>query len=170
MPYTQKEADRLGVTLPALVHGTHLEALANCLGRTTGRVLELGCGPRSTPFLHARCRRRPRLLYSLDDNLTWMQEMERRFKRNWHHFVRVDDWAANPLLDAPWDVALVDNAPREARAPAVRRLADRVQFIVVHDTECARYGFEDILPKFRYRRDYRRALPWATVVSNFKQP
>lgn len=147
----------------------HLTALGDCLDRTTGRVLELGAGIHSTPFLHRRCQRRGRTLWTLDNNAGYLVRF-RYLARPWHHLDVVRDWVTDPRVADLWDVALVDQAPADARVPTLARLAWTARFIVIHDTNIDEYGFDRAWPLFKYRRDYNSTTPWATVVSNYEQP
>lgn len=46
------------------------------------------------------------------------------------------------------------------------RLAHGCEYMVVHDTEDAGYGYEPLLSQFKYRYDYKRMKPYTTIVSN----
>lgn len=142
---------------------THFPILAACVARTSGPVIELGCGDYSTPMLHLLCKNR--LLVSVESDASWLARYEDLKSPN-HELSLVRDWSsASRIEERTWDVALVDHAPGERRVPEIRRLMHRAKFIVVHDTEDPGYGYETVLPEFRYRYDYKRLRPWTTVVS-----
>jgi len=142
---------------------THFPILAACVARTTGPVLELGCGDYSTPMLHLLCRNRR--LVSIDSDANWLSRYE-DFRSSTHELVHASDWANAGVIDAnSWDVALVDHAPGTRRAPEIQRLMHRAKFIVIHDTEDPNYGYEPILSQFKFRYDYTRLKPWTSVVS-----
>lgn len=146
---------------------THFPILAAVVARTTGPVLELGCGDYSTPMLHLLCR--DRRLVSLEADAGWLARFADLASER-HELVRVADWAGAEILDCgEWDVALVDHAPGNRRVPEIRRLMHRARFIVVHDTEDPGYGYESVLPEFTHRFDYKRLDPWTTVVSMFEE-
>jgi len=142
---------------------THIPLLAACVARTSGPVLELGCGDYSTPLLHWLCR--GRRLVTLESDAAWLARYE-DLRSPTHELLHVPDWAsARPIDEGPWDVALIDHAPGARRVPDIRRLMHRATFLVVHDTEDPDYGYESVLPQFRHRHDDRRVRPWTTVVS-----
>jgi hypothetical protein len=82
----------------------------------------------------------------------------------------VNDPGLRDTLTRPWDLAFVDQHPCEARGPAIQMLRVQTRFIVAHDTEPSthvhRYGYEPLLSSFKYRFDYKRFIPWTTVVSD----
>lgn len=147
---------------------THFPILAACTVRTTGPVLELGCGDYSTPMLHYICN--GRRLVSLDHDPGWL-ERYRDLESHNHSLHLVTDWAAMKMIDnEEWDVAFVDHAPAQQRVYEIKRLMDRAQYIVIHDTEDPGgiYNYEAILPAFKYRYDCKRWPTWTSVVSMFR--
>lgn len=146
-------------------YGTHLPILIKALALTrTGPVLELGCGDYSTPILHEACVGRQ--LLSLDSNVEYVERFA-SFQGDGHELRWVQSWDAIDLADRVWDVVLVDHYPAARRGHDIARLADRARFIVVHDSEDRiNYGYDSVLPGFRFRYDYKRLHPWTTVVSN----
>jgi hypothetical protein len=78
------------------------------------------------------------------------------------------DWRLD--IRGHWSVALVDQASR-ARTPNAIYLADKVEYILLHDSDsAAHYRYDRVWPHFKYRLDYTDAKPWTTVLSNFKDP
>ena len=117
------------------------------------RVVELGCGLNSTPFLNATCS-----LRSYDTSPLWansMQDFRTQFVAD---YSEVDCSECN--------IVFIDGAVGTRRIQ-VERLADVVPFIVCHDTESNLYGYDECLPRFKYKYTDTRLLPWTTVVSNF---
>lgn len=143
-------------------YATHLPVLAACVARTSGDVLELGCGDYSTPMLHLLCKGRK--LVSLDQDPAWLARFQ-DLKNASHEIDLVSDWDRCGLIDGDWDVAFVDHAPPARRAIELRRLRNKARFIVVHDVEDPTYMLEAALSDFTYRYDYTRVNPWSTVVS-----
>ncbi len=143
---------------------THYPILAACAVRTRGPVLELGAGDYSTPLLSLLCKGRK--ILTLDSDPKWLERFG-DLKSDDHSFHLVSDWPGCPLIESrQWGVAFVDNRPHHQRTPLIRRLKDRARFIVIHDTENnALYGYEEVLPEFKYRFDYKRFKQWTTVVS-----
>jgi hypothetical protein len=114
-------------------------------------------------MLHLLCRNRP--LVSIETDASWLGRYADLENKD-HQFHHVQDWDSAEIIDrGEWDVAFVDHAPGNRRVPEIRRLMKNTRLIVIHDTEDAGYGFESVLPEFKYRFDYKRWEPWTTVVS-----
>jgi len=134
-----------------------------CVNATDGPVLEMGCGNYSTPVLSQMCRGRKML--SVESDAAWMAKFTDLAGPD-HQFIAVKDWSEFVLPDFPWDVVFINHEPAARRIVDIGLLMDKAKMLVVHDTESADYyGYESILPKFRYRFDYKRWTPWTTVVS-----
>jgi hypothetical protein len=148
---------------------THIALLAATVARSTGPVIELGCGYFSTPMLHHLCKGRH--LVSIDHDPAWVDQF-RDLENADHTLLCVKDWSevtGNKLsfdLRCEWAVAFVDCAPAEARVPLIEQFSKIAKQIVIHDTEHSLYGYEKIWPLFKYRYDDKRLGPWTSVVSN----
>ena len=165
-------------------YSTHLPYLLEAVRRTTGPVLELGAGAGWTPALHEECVGK-RLLITVDSDFDWLaRAAEATHARRVdidvgsfmlvgdtaHHFECCVDPAATKWIDIYlWAVVFVDHSPGETRGKAINRARDRAEYVVVHDTEDLGYGIEELLSTFKYRKDFRRARPWTTVVSMTKE-
>lgn len=153
-------------------YATHLPALVAAVMATDGPVLELGCGCFSTRWLHAVCGHQRRLLVSVETSREWMAEYA-DLECEWHHFC----WCAKHQDNSPtqfaeveavsfWSVILVDLACYGMRATALRDMADRARYIVVHDAEttsCA--AFTAAMAKFAYRWDCSAKGPTTRILS-----
>lgn len=148
-------------------YATHLPALMACLARSSGPVLELGCGAYSTPSLSEVCRIQGRRLVSADNNRAWYERIAESFN-GMHEVVHVPDWSASPLPDQYWGVALVDHSPANQRIVDVRRLAKAgTELIVLHDTDKPEfYGYRPLFDEFKHHYTYKTLTPWTTVFSN----
>jgi len=142
-------------------YATHLPLLVACVSNTEGPVLELGCGLYSTPVLHALCHKRPLVTVELDP--VWFAEFKGFSSQN-HHVILVEDLSEIP--DYHWSVVLVDQQPAAARVPSIKRYREKAELIVAHDTEHRLYGYEEVLPTFNYRVEWKRYAPWTSVVSD----
>jgi len=164
-------------TLSDPEYGTHMTPLITAVISTTGPVFELGCGDYSTPLLHSICKKQNRYLLSTDTSKEWIK-LFINMKSDIHDFVYVpvyeDDWEKNPVPelwnnignDKRWGVAFIDHRPGERRKDDIKRLKDKSDIIVVHDTEQPAYGYEPILNKFKFRYDYKRYNIYTTIVSD----
>ena len=72
-------------------------------------------------------------------------------------------------IEKAWDVALIDHAPPERRIKEIKRLANLVKYIVIHDSNGRydrSYHYSRIYPLFKYQVDFNHAHPSTTVLSN----
>lgn len=118
---------------------THQPVLYEALLRTSGPVVEFGCGYGSTMLMHQFCAKHDRQLYTLESDREWLAKFI-EYATPQHSFIYVDDWS-NALVDVrdePWahcDVALVDQHPWEARHLTIQAIKDTTKFIALHDCD-----------------------------------
>lgn len=150
--------------------GSHIPILTKVLELSDGPVLELGMGPFSTPILHWLCLDKRRQLFSYENGSSWLKE-NKHFETDWHKITFVEDWDKIDIDNIHWGIAFIDHAPAERRAVDIRRLANKADYIILHDSEESQdkhYSYSEIYPLFKYRYDYKRQKPHTTVLSNFK--
>jgi len=148
-------------------YGTHMVPLMTVIAHTKGPILELGCGDYSTPLMHALCSSTKRYILSTETDSPWLN-LFLYLQTPWHEFVHVtsyDEWK-NVGNEKFWSVVLVDHKPIEQRIKDIQRLRPCTEIFVVHDTEADIYGYEPIFATFKYRYDYRKYIPYTTVVSD----
>ncbi len=144
--------------------GSHLPVLMALVRMTDGPILELGCGVFSTPFLHWACLPFKRQLVTYE-NVPQYYDLANHAKADFHEVHCITDWDAVDLSPA-WGIAFVDNDPEPERYKLVARLA-HAEYVVVHDTERKRNGFEPIFEQFTYRYKYSSSgAPHTSVLSN----
>lgn len=145
---------------------THLPYLLEAVKRTTGPVLELGAGEAgSTPALHKLCIG-GRLLVTVDSNVDYIDKFA-HFVGDTHVFEHNPDPTQTEwLAKDDWSVVFIDHSPGETRKGAIERARGRAEYIIVHDTEDLGYDLEGLLSSFKFRKDFRYARPWTTVVSD----
>jgi len=145
---------------------THIPMIGSIFVKSTGPILEMGCGYYSTYMLHEMCKHGKRKLVSLEEKLDWVKKF--MFLNNEFHLVQhVKDWSSFSLIDEfKWGMVLVDHAPGERRKFDIERLKDKADYLIVHDSQEAGYKYETVLPSFKYRFDYKLLSTWTTVVSN----
>lgn len=148
---------------------SHIPMLVKMLQNSSGPVLELGMGLFSTPVLHWMCQ-------DLDRKLVSYENEEKYFKidldyQNPNHEVKlVENWDDAEIDNTHWGMILVDHAPASRRKVDIRRLANKADFLIVHDTQPEDerfYKYHWVFPEFKYRYDYTKASPNTTILSNF---
>jgi hypothetical protein len=144
-------------------YGTHIPILLKAVEVTHGPILELGCGLNSTPFLYWLCKDQDRKFVSYDNSRLWIATVG-------YPVEYINDWDKAYIDKTHWSIALIDHKPGERRRIDVKRLKDKADFVILHDSEPELnrfYGYKEIYPLFKYRFDYTKFLPNTTVVSNF---
>lgn len=166
--------------------GSHLPVMMKVMAASDGSVLELGAGLYSTPFFYWLCKDQKREFTSIESDFEWwklvwnLRDVE--LKPELLHFIDeltmaiyISDWDNMNLADKFFDVVLIDHSPSRRRIKDIKALADKCNYMVVHDTQ-RNYKFcnyAEIYPLFKYRYDYKdenwdRKVPHTTVLSNFK--
>jgi hypothetical protein len=148
--------------------GSHAPVLSHVLRRTSGPVLELGCGMYSTTFIHWFCFPNLRPVVSYETKPEWHRTMVRLYRSSYHD-IRL---SAGSLKDVdfggPYEVALVDHSPNDERIISLRKLVD-VPYVIIHDTDdryAARYRYREVADLFKYRYRFERQRPNTSVWSN----
>lgn len=169
---------------------THQRCLIGAALRTSGPILELGCGWYSTPLLHEIAVVQQRYLVTLDNNDHWLQQFAARgwpdhygFKDRYHQLKYVEWWEDAKLTpkdydltSVKWGLVFVDQGPPIERYYVTKRIAPRrsdmvgvsePDVFVFHDTEDRHpYGYDRILDKFRYVYHDKCQKAITTVCSN----
>jgi len=155
------------VISPSKAYTTHISVLVKMLEFTKkGTVLEIGGGPFSTPLLHWLCREQKRRVYTYD-NIPKYYEYELMFRSKYHNIRFVEDWDKFKTGDRHFSMAFIDHLGDRAKMAVL--LKDKVDYIILHDTEEDRiYGYDKIWHNWKYRYDWKLAIPWTTVLSNKK--
>jgi hypothetical protein len=150
---------------PRKNYTTHISTLLVALQATTGKVIELGGGQSSTPFLHWVCKAAGRKLISYENHPAYY-EYEHTFTSPMHRVIKVDDWDEVPV--EPVGVVFIDHHPSERRHVDAIRFKDAADLVVVHDTERQNenYNNDEIFANFKYHYTYKDTRPWTSIVSN----
>ncbi len=141
---------------------THQPILYQMAIRTTGAIVEFGCGNSSTDMLHEICRKEKRILVSIDDDYAWIQKFKDKYLHDgyeednsgWHKFFYVAKKNVNTDLIAqdasywqefldnnellqclPIDLCFVDQSPWEARTITVNHFKNKAKYIILHDCD-----------------------------------
>lgn len=180
------------MSLPAF--GTHMPALLGALLRSSGNIIELGCGFFSTSLTHAFAVAQNRKTFSVDTSLEYFTYVKRYESEN-HKILHIDGFmrdASGKFFSLPnvdidhyisvqrqflddlfeslqhqkFSVAFVDQDPAFLRQPAIEWLSDKADFIIVHDTESiGHYKFDFSSYKYWYE-DFSQSVR-TVCVSNF---
>ena len=151
---------------------SHKPIMFSALETTKGPILELGVGFGSTKALHEYSSKNKRELYSLDNNKEWLNEYN-YYNSDLHKLHYIENWDNENIVDSQfWSVVLVDHAPGERRIVETKRLANKAEILILHDTEPEhRYGYlwDQIWDSFKYIKHYDwHKTCWATAVSNYR--
>ncbi len=130
-------------------------ALKETKGQTEP-VLEMGCGEGSTPYLKQYLKTDKRKLISYDYSLEWATKYDA---------IHVTDWDA--IEHQNYSVILIDHSPGERRHLDVIKLANKCDYMIIHDSEPAATGYmlDKVWHLFPYRRNLKTEGAWATIVS-----
>jgi len=146
-----------------ITYGTHLPLLTRALLEQSGLVVEMGGGLSSTPLLN-QFARTGRKVITFESNPEFYNTIKELECQN-HRIELVNDWKDVPAIAA--SIVFIDHAPAE------RRIVDIAKFkhaliLVVHDFEKkAYYGYNKILPLFKYVKEYTYYPKTTAVLSNF---
>jgi len=153
----------------SLNYGTHLAPLIATVRKTSGSILELGMGVFSTPFLHYIAVLDNRRVVSVENFKDWSEFFFSKYSHKNHEIKVIPSWG-DLDVNGNWDVVLVDQTPDLARIEAVKKLADKARYIIIHDSTPkyeSHYHYSEIYPLFKYRKDWTLDRNHATVLSNF---
>jgi hypothetical protein len=122
----------------------------------TEPILEMGCGEGSTPYLIEFCKKNKRQLISYDYDKEWADK---------YNAIHVTDW--DSINHEYYSVILIDHSPGERRYIDIEKLKDKCEYMIIHDSEPAAYGYmlDKIWHLFPYRRNLITDGAWATIVS-----
>lgn len=130
-------------------------ALKQTKGQTE-HVLEMGCGEGSTPYLQQYLKTDKRKLISYDYSKEWADK---------YNAIHITDW--DSINHEQYSVILIDHSPGERRYIDIQKLKDNCDYMIIHDSEPAAYGYmlDKIWHLFPYRRNLITDGAWATIVS-----
>lgn len=153
-------------------YGSHMPVISRVMEETTGPVLELGMGIYSTPLLDLLCHEEKRELVSFDDDQEWFS-VNKEWESDYHKIYFTDDYDKINIENRKWSVVLIDHKPAERRIVEIKRLANKADYLIVHDAEDEwenAFKYNLIYPLFKYRFDYTTCRPATVILSNFFDP
>jgi hypothetical protein len=137
--------------------GTHQPVLYTMAMKTSGPIIEFGCGDSSTDLLHEICKKDNRILISIDDNLEWLNKFKGKYigdgyepdNSGWHKFYYVpgkkddlnpDHWIKfldefELLNTFTFELCFVDQSPWLGRYETIKRLGSKIKYIILHDCD-----------------------------------
>lgn len=148
---------------------THVPLLVRAFDLSKGDILEIGTGYFSTTILDWLCAITGRKLISYETDPKWF-DRAKRMQSDYHDIIFVENWDEIPLDKQHWGLAFIDHSPHARRSVDIKKLKDKADYIVAHDTEPRSeklYGYPNIYSLFKYRFDDKRVEPWTSVLSNF---
>jgi len=146
--------------------GSHLPVLMEAVRRTSGPILELGCGLYSTNPLHWACFVPKRKLVTYENDSRFYDFLQ-AYERDFHEVHCIDDWDAIDI-SGPWSVAFIDHEPGFRRGIELGRLT-HAEYVVCHDSEKRndrKYGLSKSAGLFCYSFEYKGAFPHTSIFSN----
>lgn len=148
-------------------YSTHLPVLDWAIKKTSGSVLEIGCGNSSTVFLHNECKNRR--LVTIETNEVWFQRFVNLRTENHELFLKssYDDFR-DIIMGESWDVVLVDHAPALRRNVEINIL-HHCKYVVVHDFQDPCYMYNLSIPKYKYIYVYDTLFPNTAILSDFEK-
>lgn len=149
---------------------SHIPLLTRVFDLSEGDVLEVGTGYFSTLLLHWLATISHRQVYSYESKGYWYQR-SKKFENGFHHIIYCPSWDEADFDKREWGLVFIDHSPDSRRPVEIERLANKTDYMVIHDTEPERdwkYGYSKIWSLFNYKHDYKKILPWTSVVSNMK--
>lgn len=160
---------------------THQPVLYEMATRTTGPIIEFGCGNGSTDLLHEICKSSKRLLITVEDDFEWMSKFTEKYlgdgyeedNSGWHKFffvpgklniindTKAQHWISfldnfSLLETIMFDICFVDQSPGQARTETILRLKDKAKYIILHDCDCY---LSDILGKTIQPMNSEKCIP-----------
>lgn len=144
---------------------THQRLLVCGALQTQGTILELGVGWYSTPLLHEISKAQKRRLITIDNNPYWLNQF-RNLQNPYHTFIDIGWWGEMQAEDH-YGLVFVDNGQPIEREYCIRKLINRADLFVMHDTEeHFAYGYNRTLPMFKYAWTDKCQKIWTTIASN----
>ena len=141
-------------------YSTHQPVLYEAVKRTSGPVVEFGCGFGSTPLLHGLCGERK--LLSAETDIRWLVGfLHLACPRHRFVFVQNLDDLLLDIANVPWSVAFVDQGTWDARVQTVLALKDKAKFIVLHDCDYfVKKAMLDYDEVFKSHKVFLPLKPW----------
>jgi len=143
-------------------YSTHQRMLVKYLMRTSGPIVEIGCGDYSTPIIHEIASAQGRTVLTLDSNVDWLNRFA-SYKTDWHSFLHVeswDDWQPS----GRYGLAFIDHTPGPRRPVEFMKLQGVADVLILHDTEANGYDWHTIYSHMDHIETDADIRPSTTVL------
>ena len=143
-------------------YATHQRMLVKYLMRTTGPIVEIGCGDYSTPLIHEIAAAQGRTVLTLESNAEWLHRFS-GYKTDWHslrHVASWDDWQP----EGRYGLAFIDHTPGNRRPVEYLKLRDVADILILHDTEARGYDWQTIYSHIDHIETDADIKPSTTVL------
>lgn len=116
---------------------THQPVLLKVLRKSSGAVLELGCGEGSTELIHRYCEKYNREVVTVEHDHSWMSRYINNYTTEWHKFIHTTNWhnTTDELSKLKWGLVFIDQASWNERVYSFKRLKDCSDYLVLHDCD-----------------------------------
>ena len=144
------------------LYATHQRMLVKYLMRTTGPIVEIGCGDYSTPLIHEIASAQGRTVLTLESNADWLNRFS-DYKTDWHSLQHVESWDDwQPA--GRYGLAFIDHTPGNRRPAEYLKLRDVTDILILHDTEARGYDWQTIYSHIDHIETDADIKPSTTVL------
>jgi len=162
-------------------YGSHVIFLSASAWVTDGAILEMGSGWFSTPMFHRLSNVQNRYVLTSDLNYEWLAKFilfssashelylvnskKAGAKNNSIHEVKA--WEDIGHQQNHWGLIFIDQSPASQRHKDLKRLRDRADILVVHDTEPGQerlYRIQEVIKTFKYRTTLGK--DWSNIFTD----
>jgi len=143
-------------------YSTHQRMLVKYLMRTSGPIVEIGCGDYSTPIIHEIAAAQGRTVCTLDSNVDWLNRFA-SYKTEWHSFLHVESWD-DWQPEGRYGLAFIDHAPGPCRPVEFMKLQGVADVLILHDTEANGYDWHTIYSHMDHIETDADIRPSTTVL------
>jgi hypothetical protein len=154
---------------PGKSYCSHLPILMRALDKTEGTILEFGVGEFSSPVIAMMARLQGRKAHFYESDKEWLKYVRTKYDNRMCEWNFVENWDEIHIRKMA-GFAFIDHEPGIRRKDDIKRFANSIQVIGVHDTQPKGdkvYRYSEIYPLFKYRRDFTKYAPHTTLLSNF---
>jgi hypothetical protein len=153
-------------------HATHQKFLEFYMLKTTGDILEFGCGNSSTGLIRNLIKGTSRKLISYENNKEWYDKMLIDLPPNeTHQYIFVTDWEYTigtlPKIDYDNTLVFIDQSPWDARRLTMEYFKNIAGYVLIHDVDY--FNNNNIFGTFKIIKD--QELPeydYADISNNWK--